>query len=101
MHSKGNVPANGRRMELAELQAAANRVNTVYGQPSFDSRAPIHDPNWLWDALDMDMASSSIDLTGNNALITGMPEAMGDYQWFWAGDGQQNMSAGPMFDSVS
>ncbi len=94
MHSKGNVPAKCRRTELAELQGAANRINTSHSQSSFDLRAPIHNPSWLWDASDIDggalhlnLASSSLNLTCNDTLMVGIPEEMQGHQWFWTGDG--------------
>jgi hypothetical protein len=83
MHSKGNVPANCRRTELAELQAAANRINISCSQSSLDSRTPIHISNWMWDTLDfdggalnLDLASSYLNLTSDDALMVGIAEEM-------------------------
>jgi len=103
MHSKGNVPAKSRRTELVELQAVADIINRGWSQSSFDFRTPMQDPSWLWDALDIDasiqhlnMASSSIDLMCNNALMVGGPEDMRGHRWFWASEHQQDMSTRPI-----
>lgn len=107
MHSKGSVPANCRKSELAELQAAANRINASGSQSFPDMGVPIHDPSWLWDAFDIDegalhqdLASSSMNLTCNDALMFGVPEEMQGHQWFWPDNNQQDMSTRSVYETV-
>ncbi len=106
MASKGNIPAKHRRLELAELQAAANKINMIVGSPS-DSGTPGHHPSCLWDALDidggalhLDLASSSTHLTSDDAQMFGVRESIQGPQWLWPGVDQQDMSIWPDFDNI-
>lgn len=112
MCSKGNIPAKSRRLELAELQVVANKINAKPPVTSSTSRSPSDTSTpgqqfrWLWDAPDIDngaltvnMATSSMHLTINDALMFSFPEdimASTDWQWpepAMAGDLTGDMTA--------
>ncbi|CAK7216733.1 hypothetical protein SCUCBS95973_002906 [Sporothrix curviconia] len=103
MCSNGNIPAKSRRLELAELQVVAGKINakppavtsssssSSTGRSPSDTSTPGQQFRWLWDAPDidngaltLDMAASSLHLTVSDALMFSFAEDMitsTDWQW--------------------
>lgn len=84
----GNMVADSRRSDLAELQRVALAIKTMLdiSMARTDQQA-LQDTNWLWTSLDLgEMTRSSATLPSIMPTDFNMPmlDSMLDDQWLWA-----------------